>query len=227
MYVSNTIPIRYPGDKQPGRTSPHEHAHNQLDIDAASSSSGDVSNTDSGRGPSELGSGEGQGHQEAENGNAEVSDNKKPVKTGSVRANSRGNSFSSNASHHGNQGDRKPDEGKAPSGQSNPTSGSINRQTVRNVKARDRHKRDYAGYPALPSHVDVKGTGEFPNFRDANSMLSYKSRNPTHANIPGSRCSSDFTDATSETSATSGSYVIGHEDLELELARLPTAEVSV
>ena len=147
--------------------------------------------------------------------------------------NSRGDSFSSTASHPPqSHADRKQEEQKAtqnPNGQSNANNnGSMNRQTVRNVKARDKYKKDYGGYPSAPPQTTLPLESKAPNdlqgynnFRDANSMLSYKSRNPTQANVAGSRCSSEFTDATSTTSATSGSYIVGHDDVEYELVPNP------
>ena len=95
---------------------------------------------------------------------------------------------------------------------------SLNKQTVRNVKAKDKHKKlDYVStaitnssllnrYRPNPGQQRSTSANNLTgnSFSDSNSLLKYKMQS-------GSTCS-DLTDATSMTSATSGSYIIEHDD---------------
>ena len=85
-----------------------------------------------------------------------------------------------------------------------------NKSTVRSVKAKDKSKKaDYCGSSLVSQCQPASATSSVNNltgnsFNNTNSALRYNSQG-------GSTCS-DITDGTSMTSATSGSYVVQHDD---------------
>ncbi len=118
-------------------------------------------------------------------------------------------------------------------GRQTPTNHSLGRQTVRNVKAKDRSKKAEfisnsdlntlnnclnSSRDLMPDVQSMEADGNAAyNFSDASSLLKYKTAEPN-------RCPSEMTDATT---TTSGSYVIQTEDAGVFLDDVTRSQIEV